>query len=244
MIDLAALSCRAAHWLMTLARGQLSSTADPSSPRRRPTALYRRTLGASLRLAKCSTFRCFCPSVCPSVCPQWRTQDFIFRRGKNLTQIVYLPGWKLVALAAVLSLWGTMHDNFWGEGYKPFTPLGTPVCPFHVSFTRVSSRSRLQCLSRALSRVEPCVMKTTFWLSTTRWNTSTGDFGRLRSFKRTIKLVGFSQFLKCFNHKSHLPVRVYFSYTGLCACVCVCMGSCKCWFQPCCPCLFNIVMSL
>jgi len=23
-------------------------------------------------------------------------------------------------------------------------------------------------------------------------------------------------------------------------CVRVCMGSCKCWFEPCCPCLFNI----
>ena len=69
---------------------------------------------------------------------------------------------------------------------------------------------------------------------------------RIESFKRTIKLVDFSQFLKCFNHKSHL--RVYFLYVGigLCLCVrvCVCMGSCKCWFEPCCPCLFNIVLSL
>jgi len=56
----------------------------------------------------------------------------------------------------------------------------------------------------------------------TVWNSLSSDavdFGTLRSFKRTIKLVDFSQFLKCFNHKSHL--RVCCLYIGIYVCVCV-----------------------
>ena len=72
-------------------------------------------------------------SFCPSCnCPvfgldlsgleswhQWRTQDFILGiSGRyKLYQIIYLPGWQLVAIA-VLSLWGTKHDN--DDGINPF----------------------------------------------------------------------------------------------------------------------------
>jgi len=41
------------------------------------------------------------------------------------------------------------------------------------------------------------------------WNSlssDTVDFGRLPSFKRTIKLVDFHNFLNVLNHKSHLRV--------------------------------------
>ena len=42
-----------------------------------------------------------------------------FQGGINLTQIIYLPGWELVTVAA-LSLSGTVHDNF--GGISPYIP--------------------------------------------------------------------------------------------------------------------------
>jgi len=53
---------------------------------------------------------------------------FHFLGGINFnSEIKYLLGWELVALA-LLSLWGTMHGNFRGEGINPFIPIwGAPL---------------------------------------------------------------------------------------------------------------------
>jgi len=63
---------------------------------------------------------------------QWLSQDFSFW-GIHLTQTIYLPN-RTFALA-VLSLWGTMHDNF--RSINPFTPswvMGTPLAPADAHF--------------------------------------------------------------------------------------------------------------
>jgi len=70
------------------------------------------------------------------------------------------------------------------------------------------------------------------------WNSlssDTVDFGTLRSFKRTIKLVDFHNFLNVLT--INLIYVFIFLYIDICLCVCVCvrvrvcMGSCKCWFE-------------
>jgi len=75
----------------------------------------------------------------------------------------------------------------------------------------------------------------------------------MASRRRALKTTSFSNACASLNTTGtaivkfleHHPdnLRVYSLYIDicLCVCVCVCMGSCKCWFEPCCPCLFNIV---